>query len=340
MSWWDQTGDQQYKDLVQGTMNLFAGMIPSEESLDRMITQHLVEAETKIPRRVGRDDGFHASSVGDMCRRYETMKRALPIAQDQRKFAGQLLKRFQIGHAVHRQWQQKILSKMRVLKGTWECSRCMHRVNNCFMPSEPCDKCDWQINPVTHKPMAASAKSSACAVDCKWPGGYYTVGRDCGYCFKGGNWKFKESTVRIKEYDLIGSFDGIVLYDGVVERILEMKTKDVYAWAKMTEPHAKHVIQSNVYMWGTGLTEGVICYINKNSGEMKEFLVKFDQELIDGIKKNIGLVMQALKKDELPNGVCGSSREPRAKECPYRKICFKGEDNIEKLKELVGTEKV
>ena len=331
--WWDQKDDLQYDNLVGDSLDMFAGKIPDEESLNEMIVTYLPTVDRKVPRRVRRKDGFHASSLGKMCIRHETLRRAIPREFDSKTFKGETHLRFQVGHAVHHHWQRDILGKMRVLKGMWECSRCTRVQKDSFMPEEPCPRCRWQVNPATHYPAPSSRSSIDCATNCKWPGGFFTAGRDCAFCEKGGQWNFRESFIKIEEYDIVGAYDGIVLFNGV-ERILEMKTKDVWAWDKMTKPHDEHVIQAQVYMWGSGLKEAVICYINKNSGLLKEFLVKFDKSVIDRGLRNIDAVHAALEKGELPNGLCGSPREKRAKECPYKGLCFAGKEKISELKEL------
>ena len=337
--WWDQTDSQDYKSITGGSMELFAGMIPEEESLDRMIASYLETVDDKVPRSVQRTDGFHASSAGGMCVRLETFKRAIPRLNDRKVFPGALLRRFQLGHAVHDRWQSRLLGEMRVLKGTWECSRCTRIQKHCFMPTDPCPKCRWQVDPLKHYPAPPSKASTDCAEGCKWPGGYYVAGRDCVHCRRGGKWLFKESGVRISSgvdlpgFDVVGSYDGIALYNGV-ERILELKTKDAFAWPKVSEPMSDHVIQAQVYMWGTGIHEAVICYINKNSGEMKEFLIPFDPDVIDRFKKNIERVYNSIEKGQAPNGPCSHHKEKRAKECPFRDVCFQGIDDLGELAKL------
>lgn len=331
--WWDQTDAADYKKIVgDDTKSLFAGMIPEEESLDKMIEDHLGSVDDKVPRSVQRAPGFHASSAGKMCVRLETFRRVLPRANDRKVFPGSLLKRFQLGHTAHDRWQ-RILGEMRVLKGTWECTRCTRIVKNAFMPTDPCPRCKWQVNPVKHYPAPSSKASIDCATGCKWPGGFFVAGRDCVHCRRGGTWKFKESGVKIPEFDVIGHYDGEVHYGGHV-RILELKTKDAFAWPKVEEPMPEHVVQANVYMWGTGIHEAVIGYINKNSGDLKEFLVKFDPEIIERFKKNIERVHSSIEKGEAPNGPCSHHKEKTAKECPYRDACFLGTDNIQELQEL------
>ena len=333
MGWWDQHNDQEFIKAV-GPMPLFAGQIVEEESLNRMIIDHLEETDRKIPRSVKRKAGFHASAFGYWCGRFEVLRRSIQKASDGRRFPGSLLLRFNVGTAIHEHWQQEIFAKMRVLKGRYYCSRCLHKIKDAFLPDNPCPKCAWPINPATEQPAPRSRSSVACADRCKWPGGFQAEGRDCAHCERGGRWTFRETSIYIEEWDIVGFYDGLILYNAI-ERLLELKSKDSFAWENLEAPHPEHVSQAQVYMWGSGIHETIICYMNKNSGTLKEFLVKFDPAAIELIKKNISRVWKALDNGELPTGTCGSPKEKRAKECAYCSECFKGIDNIEELKEAL-----
>lgn len=361
MSWWDQTGDLQFENMVGSAKDLHAGLLADDQSLNTMILSGLSAAREKIPEAVTREPGFHASAVGDMCIRQEVFKRVLPRAKPAKKFPSSLLIRFEVGSAVHDRWQDQILGLMRVLKGTWSCTRCRHKVHGCLMPNTPCPACHWQVHPETHqradaRSMFISCGESACersrscstcvekraawplyttdcAEVCRWPTAqkFDDPARDCARCRRGGAWGFRETRISIPEFDLVGHFDGIVVYPCGTERLLEMKTKDSFAWDGMTEPTARHVTQSQIYMYGSGLREAVIAYINKNSGLMKEFLVKYDEDFVNRVKRNIEAVRTAVDAGELPNGVCGSPREKRAKECGYCDACFLGIDTVAEL---------
>jgi len=330
MGWWDSHTSPEFKENVGDCLPLFAGKISRENSLCQMIEDHLVKVQEEVPRRVDRKDGWHPSSFGNVCRRFETLKRSLPIVNDRKRFSADLLRRFQLGHAVHDRFQLDILSKMRVLKGRYVCSRCTREVKNTLMPHDPCPHCRWQVNDKM-KPAPASRKSKDCAAVCSWPSGYDSPTRDCTHCERGGRWLFKESWIFIDEWDIVGRYDGIILKGGD-EFVLELKSKDTFAWANLLEPDESHVLQSNFYMWGTGIHKAIIAYVDKNSGKLKEFEVQFNQKLIDRALRDVTAVRKALEAGELPLGPCGSPRQKRAKECAYKRTCFMGEENIEKLR--------
>jgi len=338
VGWWDTSDSASFKEQVGTPTPLYASKIKSDDSLSAMIDDYLERKDDIVPRVVKRRDGWHPSALFDVCRRYETLKRVLPIANDRKKWPIDMLRRFQLGHAVHKQFQQELLSKMRVLKGTFECSRCARVVKNTFMPDEACTDCRWQVTkpkgPRSAKRTQPSRNSTDCATACTWPGGYDTPGRDCAHCERGGHWIFQETSIYIEDWDIVGYYDGVVIMQAE-ERLLEMKSIDVFAFANLLEPKEKDAMQANFYMLATGIHKANLCYIEKNGGLMKEFLVEFDPSVIERAKKDITAVRKAIKEGELPLGPCGSSRERRAKGCPYKRPCFMGIENIEELRNRV-----
>jgi hypothetical protein len=342
VGWWDTSDSADFREQVGAPLPLFASKIKSDDSLSAMIDDYLEKKDDLVPRVVTRKDGWHPSSLFDACRRFETLKRALPIANDRKQWPIDMKRRFQLGNAVHRQFQQELLSKMRVLKGTFECSRCARVVKNTLLPEDPCPDCRWQVTKPgkgrSVKRTQPSRKSTDCAVVCSWPGGFDTPGRDCAQCERGGHWVFNESSIYIEDWDIVGYYDGIVVMQAE-ERILEMKSIDTFAFNSLVEPHERDVFQANFYMLATGIHVANLCYVEKNGGLMKEFLVEFDEKVIDRAKRDITAVRKALEEGELPLGPCGSARERRAKSCPHKRACFTGIENIEELRNRLREEK-
>lgn len=319
-------------------MPLFAGKMANENTLYDGIVQHLEERRGKVPRRINRTSGWHPSGLADVCRRYETYKRVLPRANDSKIWPGEMLLRFEIGHAVHDRWQQEVLGKMRVLRGNWECSRCTLVVRNAFMPEDPCPHCRWQVDAVKLRPARPSRVSIDCIERCKWPGGFDAAGRDCTACERGGRWVFKESWIFIDELDVNGRYDGVLLWNGR-EWILELKTKDTFQFKKIEGPDDSHVIQANWYMKATGIPNTMVVYVEKNSGAMKQFELHYDPKVLEPGLRDIRLVSKAIEAGELPMGPCTSPRNKRAQKCPYADVCFNGVDVIEDLRNQLREEK-
>ena len=327
VDWWDEADSPAFSAQVVTTSQEYV----KKRTLSTATEEWLEEVENNLPRRLHREDGFHASELGQyFCGRFSAFKRLMPRVVDSKRFSGKIHFRFQMGRAGHTHWQKNVYGKMRILKGTWSCSRCTYRIKG-LMPDHPCPKCGWQVSPKFCSPVPKSSKSRACASVCVWPGGYDERQRDCVLCEKGGHWDFKETRIEIPELGIVGRFDGILLWDDK-EWLLEFKTRRPEDFP-LYKPYEDHVIQCNVYMRGVGIERGMIVYLNKSTGETTEFHLKPDPKIHELIEHRIDLVNAAVAEGDLPNGICGGPKTQDARACPFVDACFLGYDNIDDLKE-------
>jgi len=98
------------------------------ESLKSLVSKWVVTREEEE-----REAGFHVSELHYLCPRFEVLSEAVGgIRRIERTPANEIT--FDIGHALHRWWQEKYLGPMGLLVGDWVCSRCGHVVHMAKMP--------------------------------------------------------------------------------------------------------------------------------------------------------------------------------------------------------------
>jgi hypothetical protein len=170
--------------------------------------------------------------------------------------------------------------------------------------------------------------------------------------------RYMELPVINDELDYVGHTDGILVHQPK-RRLFEFKTISVSEYerhfikAAVPAPKHDHVVQAHAYMEPLGLEEAIILYENKGSqckwsvdrdgqfiaGDAKlvPFLVRFDQELWDGIVLRVhdhhratGIVadfkerekqLPRAKISELPR-VCEDAKCEMAKRCALSRECF------------------
>lgn len=103
--------------------------------------------------------------------------------------------------------------------------------------------------------------------------------------------------------------------------ILEIKTINDYQFQQLKAPKPEHKMQVGAYMAATGIPESIVLYYNKNTSDMKEFLVKpFDMQNVFMRWQNVQVALDAGSPEMLQRACkCGSKQW---KECPARDICF------------------
>jgi len=298
-----------------------------------------------------RKPGLHASSLGSICAR-RSMVIAAYGARRYPHTAGNYFT-FDVGHALHFWWQERYLGPRQELIGDWKCMAC------------ECVKCGPLITKLgSRAPLSREDKQRifrTCKA-CQGTGRKVTHGLMPLDCDCGTPWQdsisYMELPVVHKELDYVGHCDGI-LDHSPKKRLFEFKTISVSEYernfikAAVPAPKADHVVQAHAYMVPLGLEEAIILYENKGSqcewkvdrdgqfiageAKLKPFLVRFDQELWDGIVLRIHDHHRAMEivKDfkeqgkQLPRAtiseftrVCSDDKCEMAKRCSMARECF------------------
>lgn len=208
---------------------------------------------------------------------------------------------FEEGHAIHHKWQT-LLWKAGVLAGDWDCETCDHT---------------W----------GATAPDTC---------------PSCG----GVRIRYREVPVHSAEYRILGHSDGKVV-DKQGTALLEVKSVGVgtvrfekpklfadYAngtlnidglWQNIKQPFASHVRQGNLYLFCTGIEEIVFIYEWKPTQEVKEFTVRYNEEIVKPILDGCKLVIECLSENVAPERPdwAESKTCTGCKYCPYQKACWK-----------------
>ena len=146
---------------------------------------------------------------------------------------------------------------------------------------------------------------------------------DYGDC-KSTEFEYYEVTLLDEENGIGGHPDGVIEIDRE-KVLLEFKTcnEQVYTSLSFKGPSKSYIMQVNIYMSRLALTTAFIVYINKNNSDMKEFVIKRDEDLIYDVLKMAKSIKEGIQTGELPERtVCDSIDSYRAKRCPVKKICF------------------
>lgn len=252
-------------------------------------------------------DNIHPSSLSkrDWCIRenWYTIKKQ---QKDAESFSFQRLNVFAEGHNIHAKWQGWLYNAG-ILEGMWQCSNptCSHK----WYDVSP------MVCPTCHNPKP----------------------------------HYREVPIENHEYRIQGHADGIIS-DKEGKAIVEIKSvglgtirfeaPDLYKqyqnkeitidglWKKIRQPFSAHVKQGLLYMYCTGITDAVILYEWKPTQEVKEFSIKFNQDLVQPMLDNCTRLMSALETTIPPMRPMWAE-EPTSygcKFCSYRNTCWRLDD--------------
>ena len=106
--------------------------------------------------------------------------------------------------------------------------------------------------------------------------------------------------------------------------VLEIKTMNDYQWKKAVfKPFDHHEFQASIYARELGAKKILYLYINKNTSEIKEFLVPVNEDQLELADRKMNRVIKAVKSKKVPERVCGDRFCDTASTCAWASLCFK-----------------
>lgn len=169
-----------------------------------------------------------------------------------------------------------------------------------------------------------------------------------GWLERSGVMKQTELPIFNEEYHIKGHADGLI-EDAFGEAILEIKSvgmgtirvehPSLYEeyekkrissdelWKKIRQPFSTHLRQINLYMYATGVHNGIVLYEWKNNQSCKEFEIKYQPAHIESILATASLVKQCLNDGTIiDRPVWAEQTHKTCKQCPYKGICWRQSD--------------
>lgn len=266
------------------------------------VVSQVLANKTSI-RNAHRDtDHLHPSEISkkDWCPRSSWYKINKYEASEESMSFGRL-NIFEEGHAIHAKWQGW-LQEAGILAGVWQCVWCDYRWYECA-PSH------------------------------------------CPECIS-NEFVYREVPIHSPEYRIIGHADGEI-QDEQGTALIEIKSVGLGSlrWENPTlfnaytsgevkfeelfknikKPFSSHIRQGSLYMFCTGIHTIIFIYEWKPTQEVKEFVVEFQQELIQPILDGCKEVINHLDSGIIPSRPqwAVTSTANGCKYCPYKKECWK-----------------
>ena len=128
-----------------------------------------------------------------------------------------------------------------------------------------------------------------------------------------------------KEKYLNGKADGVFKEEVFGEKVvLEIKTMNNWNFTKAVfKPFKKHEFQASLYARELGAKKVLYLYINKDTSEIREFLMPINEEQLSIADKKMGNVIEHVKEKTLPTRSCPDKFCDNALACPFASLCFK-----------------
>lgn len=128
-----------------------------------------------------------------------------------------------------------------------------------------------------------------------------------------------------EEKYLNGKADGVFKEEVFGEKVvLEIKTMNNWNFTKaIFKPFKKHEFQASLYARELGAKKVLYLYINKDTSEIREFLMPINEEQLSLADKRMEMVIQCVKHGVITPRTCTDKFCENAMACPFTTLCFK-----------------
>lgn len=128
-----------------------------------------------------------------------------------------------------------------------------------------------------------------------------------------------------KDKFLNGKADGVFKEEVFGEKVvLEIKTMNSWNFSKAVfRPFKKHEFQASLYARELGAKKVLYLYINKDTSEIRDFLMPLNDEQLALADKKMDKVITSVKEGTPPKRSCGDKFCDTALNCPFVSLCFK-----------------
>jgi len=131
----------------------------------------------------------------------------------------------------------------------------------------------------------------------------------------------KATEIDIPNKEIVhGRADVIITVDGE-PMIVEIKSINSASFARLEAPEPDHYKQLQLYLHFFNLKKGIVLYENKNTQELKEFAVDYDEKTVKECIEKFHILLAQIKSDTIPS--VNDVNQWRCSYCPYAEECKK-----------------
>ncbi len=144
------------------------------------------------------------------------------------------------------------------------------------------------------------------------------------------------SEVNIPPQEIISGRADAIISDGKDLYVLDIKSINSAGFKFLKEPKKDNVYQIQLYLHYFKVPKGILLYVNKDTQELKEFIVSYEESLALNLLNDLEKVRVSIDKNIVPPRIENYPSDWQCRYCPFREVCaLAGREEVkwEELKE-------
>jgi len=132
----------------------------------------------------------------------------------------------------------------------------------------------------------------------------------------------RAAEVKIPPQELIsGRADAIVTLNNELY-VVDFKSINSLIFKSLNRPKEENVNQLQLYLYFFEIPKGILLYVNKDTLELKEFLIEYNPVIAQKLLKELAELKTKIDLNIVPARIAGWSEDRQCQYCQFKEICI------------------
>jgi len=151
----------------------------------------------------------------------------------------------------------------------------------------------------------------------------------------------RASEVNIPPQELVSGRADAICTLGNELYVVDFKSMNSMVFKNLQEAKAENVNQLQLYLHFFKIPKGILLYVNKDTLELKEFLINYNPTLVQALLKDLAILKSKLNANIIPQRLPEYPENWQCQYCQFKEICSMaggGEMNWDDFKKKIETQ--
>lgn len=129
------------------------------------------------------------------------------------------------------------------------------------------------------------------------------------------------SEVNIPPQELVSGRADAIISTGKEMYVLDIKSMNSMIFRNLTEPKEENVAQLQLYLHYFKIPKGILLYVNKDSQELKEFIIAYDKKRALNLLASLSDLREKIDSEIIPPRLSDYPDNWQCRYCQFKEVC-------------------
>lgn len=129
------------------------------------------------------------------------------------------------------------------------------------------------------------------------------------------------SEVDIPPQELVSGRSDAILSDGKNLYVLDIKSMNSMVFKALSQAKEENINQLQLYLHYFKIPKGILLYVNKDTSELKEFIIEYDASIAQNLLRNLAALKAKIDSNFLPSRLPDFPQNWQCQYCQFQEIC-------------------